>query len=55
MAAFLAIVSRFFTDRVTGFGSGLKKNIGRRQVVEAMAEHFEELRRELEKSAEHEQ
>ena len=48
-------INRLFTDQVTGFGSGLKKKIGRRQVVEAMAEHFEELREELEKPAENEQ
>ena len=48
-------INRLFTDQVTGFGSGLKKKIGRRQVVEAMAEHFEELREELEKTAENEQ
>jgi hypothetical protein len=45
-------INRLFTDQVTGLGSGLKKKIGRRQVVEAMAEHFEELREELEKTAE---
>ena len=45
-------INRLFTDQVTGFGSVLKKKIGRRQVVEAMAKHFEELREELEKTAE---
>ncbi len=48
-------INRLFTDQVTGFGSGLKKKIGRRQVGATFAEHFEELREELEKSAEGEQ
>ncbi len=48
-------INRLFTDQVTGLGSSLKKKFGRRQVVEAMAEHFEELREELEKPAENEQ
>ena len=41
--------NRLFTDKVTGFGSSLKKRIGRRQIVDAMAEHFEALRNELAK------
>jgi len=45
-------INRLFTDQVTGAGAGLKKKIGRRQVVAAIAEHFEELREELEKPAE---
>ena len=48
-------INRFFTDQVTGVGSGLKKKIGRRQVVAAVAEHFEELRGELERRGENEQ
>lgn len=44
-------VSRLFTDQVTGFGSGLKKKIGRGQVVEAVAKLFEKLRDELERPA----
>ena len=42
-------INRLFTDQVTGFGSGLKKKIGRGQVVEAMEQNFEELLVELEK------
>ena len=48
-------INRYFTDRVTGVGSGLKKKIGRRKVVAAVAEHFEELRGELERRHKNEQ
>lgn len=40
-------INRLFTDQVIGFG--------RRQIVEAMAEHLEELREALEKPAKDEQ
>jgi hypothetical protein len=39
---------RLFTDKVTGFASGIKKSIGRRHVVEAMTEHLQEMRQALE-------
>ena len=43
-------VNRVFTDQVAGFGSTLKKKIGRRQIVDALAKHFKELRTELERT-----
>lgn len=42
-------MSRLFTDQVTGLGSGLKKRVGRGQVVEAVADLFAKLRDELER------
>jgi len=42
-------ISRIFTDQVTGVGSGLKKKIGRQQIVKATAEHFAEMRAALQK------
>ncbi len=42
-------VVRIYTDKVTGKGSSLKKKIGRRQMSNAIAEHFEALRTELER------
>jgi hypothetical protein len=42
-------VNRLFTDQVTGFGSRLKKRVGRKQIGKAVAEHFRALREELEK------
>ena len=41
-------ILRLFTDQVTGFASGMKKNVGRGQVVEAMTAHLEEMREGLE-------
>lgn len=39
---------RVFTDQVTGFASGMKKEVGRKRVAEAMNEYFRETRRLLE-------
>ena len=39
---------RVYTDQVTGFGSGMKKEIGRKRVSEAMTEYFREMRQVLE-------
>jgi hypothetical protein len=44
-------INRVFTDQVTGFGRGLKKKIGRKQLVGVVAQRFEELRAELERPA----
>lgn len=40
-------VNHTFTDQVTGFGSSLKKQVGRKRVAEEMARHFEVLRTSL--------
>lgn len=40
-------VNHTFTDQVTGFGSSVKKQIGRKKVAEEMAGHFEVLRTSL--------
>jgi hypothetical protein len=40
-------VNHTFTDQVTGFGSSVKKKIGRNKVAEEMARHFEVLRTSL--------
>ena len=40
-------VNHTFTDQVTGFGSSVKKQIGRKKVAEEMAGHFEVLRASL--------
>ncbi|MDH3452977.1 MAG: hypothetical protein OEN20_11180, partial [Gammaproteobacteria bacterium] len=42
-------ILRLFTDQVTGFASGMKRNVGRGQVVEAVTDHLEEMRTALEK------
>ncbi len=39
---------RVYTDQVTGFASGMKKEIGRERVAEAMTEYFREMREVLE-------
>jgi hypothetical protein len=39
---------RIFTDRVTGFASGIRKGVGRKRVAEAMAEYFRDMRQVLE-------
>jgi hypothetical protein len=39
---------RVYTDQVTGFASGMKKDVGRKQVSEAMNEYFRETRQVLE-------
>ena len=39
---------RLFTDRVTGFASGTRKNIGRKHVAVATNEYFQDLRQVLE-------
>ena len=44
-------VVRIYTDRVSGDRNSLKKTIGRRQISKAVAEHFEALRTELERTA----
>lgn len=41
-------VIRVYTDKVTGFGSGMRKDIGRKHVAEAMAEYFLAVRPVLE-------
>jgi len=40
-------VNHTFTDQVTGFGSSVKKQIGRKKVAEEMAGHFDVLRTSL--------
>jgi len=40
--------NRTFTDQVAGFGSSLKRNVGRRRIEDAISEHFVKLRRILE-------
>jgi hypothetical protein len=37
-----------FTDQVTGFGSSLKRSIGRRRIEDAVSSHFAKLRSVLE-------
>ena len=39
---------RIFTDRVTGFASGIRKGVGRKHLAEAMAEYFRDMRQVLE-------
>jgi hypothetical protein len=39
---------RVYTDQVTGFASGMKKEIGRERVAAAMTEYFREMREVLE-------
>jgi hypothetical protein len=39
---------RVFTDQVTGFGSSIKKDVGRKRVVKAMTDYFREMREALE-------
>jgi hypothetical protein len=41
-------INRTFTDQVAGFGSSLKRNIGRRRIEDAVSEHFAKLRSMLE-------
>jgi hypothetical protein len=41
--------NRVFTERVTGFGSGLRKKLGRKVVGEKMARRFETVRKALER------
>ena len=41
-------VIRLYTDQVTGIASGMKKNVGRKQVAEAMTDYFREVRQVLE-------
>ena len=40
--------NRTFTDQVAGFGSSLKRSVGRRRVEDAISGHFAKLRRALE-------
>jgi hypothetical protein len=40
--------NRTFTDQVAGFGSSLKRPVGRRRVEDAISEHFAKLRSALE-------
>ncbi len=40
--------TRIFTDKVTGFGSSLKKTFGRKVVARKIADRFERLRTRLE-------
>ena len=37
-----------FTDQVIGFGSSIKKDIGRKRVAKAMTDYFREMRKALE-------
>ena len=39
---------RVYTDQITGFASGMKKEVGRKRVSEAMTEYFQEMREVLE-------
>ena len=32
--------NRTFTDQVTGFGSSLKRSVGRQRIEDAISEHF---------------
>ncbi len=41
-------INRTFTDQVAGFGSSLKRNIGRRRIEDAVSKHFAKLRSILE-------
>ena len=41
--------NRVFTEKVTGFGSGLRKKLGRKVVGEKMARRFETVRTALER------
>lgn len=41
-------INRTFTDQVAGFGSNLKRNIGRRRIEDAVSKHFAKLRSLLE-------
>ncbi len=41
-------VNRTFTDQVDGFGSSLKRKVGRRRMEDAISEHFAKLRSMLE-------
>ena len=40
--------NRTFTDQVAGFGSSLKRSIGRRRIEDAISDHFAKLRTRLE-------
>jgi hypothetical protein len=40
--------NRTFTDQVAGFGSSLKRSVGRRRVEDVISNHFAKLRRALE-------
>jgi hypothetical protein len=40
--------NRTFTDQVAGFGSSLKRSVGRRRIEDSIAEHFAKLRSMLE-------
>jgi len=40
--------NRVFTEQVTGFGSGIKRMVGRGRIEEAVAAHFKKLRMSLE-------
>jgi hypothetical protein len=39
---------RVFTDQVTGFGSSIKKDVGRKRVAKAMTDYFQKMREALE-------
>jgi hypothetical protein len=41
-------INRTFTDQVAGFGSSLKRNVGRRRIEDTVSEHFAKLRSMLE-------
>ncbi len=41
-------MNRTFTDQVTGFGSNLKRSVGRRRIEDAISDHFKKLRTMLE-------
>jgi hypothetical protein len=41
-------INRTFTDQVAGFGSSLKRNIGRRRIEDSISKYFAKLRRMLE-------
>ena len=41
-------VIRVFTDQVTGFGSSIKKDVGRKRIAEAMVDYFQKMREVLE-------
>lgn len=41
-------VNRTFTDQVAGFGSGLKRTVGRQRIEDAISEHFAKLKTMLE-------
>ncbi|MHC4281253.1 MAG: hypothetical protein ACYSUJ_14040 [Planctomycetota bacterium] len=43
--------NRTFTDQVTGFGSSLKRTVGRRRIEDTLADHFMKLRNMLESKA----